>query len=97
MTSVSGLAVTAIKGTRLRRVNSIVLGPAGAEGNRRFYLIDDHGRMVNAKMLGELQTVVASMAGDRLTLGFPDGRVVEDRISAGDPGALDNVLPPASR
>jgi len=84
--AVIGLAVTAVKATRLRAVEEIVLGPDGAEGNRRFFLIDDGGRMVNSKRLGVLQTVTADYSAPdrRLALTFPDGRVVEDVVSNGD-------------
>ncbi len=85
MITVTGLALTPVKATRLRAVDEIVLGPDGAEGNRRFFLIDERGRMVNSKRLGVLQTVIADYSGpDRcLTLTFPDGRVVEGVVSTG--------------
>jgi uncharacterized protein YcbX len=82
--TVRRLAVTAVKATRLQEVDAVVLGPNGAEGNRRFYVIDDRGRMVNSKQVGELQRVVASVEDGRLALTFPDGRVVEDRVSTGE-------------
>lgn len=84
MITVTALSVTAVKATRLQAADQIVLGPDGAEGNRRFFLIDDRGRMVNAKILGQLQRVIASVDGDRLEMTFPDGRVVEDVVSSGD-------------
>ncbi len=79
------LAVTAVKGTRLREVSEVHLGSDGAENDRRFYVIDDRDRMVNGKQLGQLQTVVANYAGHvrRLALTLPDGRVVEDGVVAG--------------
>lgn len=85
MITVSALSVTPVKGTRLSSVDSISLGPDGADGNRRFFLIDERGRMVNAKTLGSLQTIVAddSPADARLSLTFPDGRVVEAPVAHG--------------
>ena len=47
-------------------MDSIELGADGARGNRRFFIVDERDRMVNAKVIGELQTVVASVEGDRL-------------------------------
>ena len=74
--TVTALSLTAIKGTRLLEVDEIELGLAGARGDRRFFVIDDRGRMVNGKRFGELQSVVASYDEDAaiLTLAFPDGR-----------------------
>lgn len=85
--AVTRLAVSAVKGTRLREVCEIRLGRNGAEHDRRFYVIDDRGRMVNAKQLGQLQAVIAEYAprDRRLALRFPDGRVIEDRLAAGEP------------
>jgi len=80
--TVTALSVTPVKGTRLRSVASIELEPTGARGDRRFFVIDQRARMVNGKQLGELQQVVASFDEQTglLSLAFPDGRVVEDRI-----------------
>jgi uncharacterized protein len=73
--SVTGLAITAVKGTKLHLVDSVELEPMGARGDRRFFLIDDQNRMVNSKQLVELQKVDAyfDADGDRLTLVFGDG------------------------
>lgn len=80
---VTALSVTAIKGTRLRTVESVALGTTGAAGDRRFYLIDDRDRMVNGKSLGELQTIVADWDEDtrRLALQFSDGARVEGEVA----------------
>jgi uncharacterized protein YcbX len=99
--SVRGLAVTPIKGTRLRDVQSIALDPNGVRENRRFFLIDDRDRMVNGKHIGGLTTVVADYSDRerRLRIEFPDGRVVEDEIRHDGPvstqfysGVLDGRL-----
>lgn len=84
--SVTALSVTPVKGTRLRTVDRIDLDPAGAVGDRVFYLVDDGGRMLNAKVLGELQGVVSELDDDRrLRLTFPRGAVVEDVVDGGEP------------
>jgi uncharacterized protein YcbX len=90
MPVVTGLAVTPVKATRLHAVDSLTLGPTGVRENRRFYVIDERDRMINSKVLGALQTVVAdyseaSEAERRLRLTLPDGRVVEDSVRLGDP------------
>ncbi len=86
MPTVTGLAVTAVKATRLRQVDCIELGRHGVRENRRFYLIDDRNELVNSKRVGELQQVIAdySDAERRLRLELPDGRVVDDEVRLGD-------------
>lgn len=85
--TVSALSVTPVKATRLHTVESVELGTTGARNDRRFFVIDDRGRMVNSKRLGLLQTVVASFDEDarQLSLRFPDGRVVEDVVDGSEP------------
>jgi uncharacterized protein YcbX len=84
---VTALSITAIKGTRLRSVDRISLGEFGVRENRRFYWIDDRNRMVNAKILGELQPPIAdySESERRLSLRFPDGSVVDGSVELGEP------------
>jgi uncharacterized protein len=84
--AVCGLAITPVKGTRLRAVDQIELARGGVPENRRFYVIDARDRMLNGKQLGELSTVVADYAHAerRLTLTFPDGRVLADVVRPGE-------------
>jgi uncharacterized protein YcbX len=86
-TVVVGLGFTPVKATRLHAVDRLELGPDGVRENRRFYVIDGRDRMVNSKMIGALQTVVANYSADERTLQFqlPDGRTVTDEIRLGDP------------
>lgn len=83
--SVTALSTTPVKGTRLHRVGEVELGLGGARGDRRFFVIDDRSRMVNAKQVGALQSVVADFdeADRRLTLTFPDGSRVADVVRPG--------------
>jgi uncharacterized protein YcbX len=84
--TVCGLAITPVKGTRLRAIESVRLDRHGARENRRFFLIDEDEEMVNSTHLGGLNTVISSYSDrDRhLSLAFPDGRVVEDYVTLGD-------------
>lgn len=84
--TVTRLAVTAVKGTRLVTVESIELGAQGARGNRQFFVIDARGRLVNAKLLGGLQTIVASFdpASRELALEFPDGDRAAGVVDGGE-------------
>ena len=83
---VKGLAITPIKGTRLRAVDSVQLERGGVRENRRFFLIDDKGEMVNATHLGGLNAIVSDYDDRtrRLSVEFPDGRVLADEVRLGD-------------
>ncbi|HET9104981.1 MAG TPA: MOSC N-terminal beta barrel domain-containing protein [Solirubrobacteraceae bacterium] len=85
--TVTALAVTPVKALRLQSVSEIELGPHGPRDNRRFCVIDERGRMLNGKVLGELQTVAADYDGVRgeLTLRFADGSRVSAVVAYGDP------------
>jgi hypothetical protein len=84
--TVTALATTPVKGTRLRDVPAIELGPHGAAGDRAFFVIDERGRMVNGKNFNTLLTVVADYdrEASRLTLTFPDGARAGGEVLFGD-------------
>ena len=73
--TVTALAIAPVKAMRLRTVGQIEIGEYGAVGDRRFYVIDARGRMVNGKQHAALQTIVPDYdpATRELTLTFPDG------------------------
>ena len=84
--TVTRLTTTPVKGTRLHEVQALELREDGVVGNRRFFIVDERDRMLNAKVLGDLQQIVAQCpaADGRLTLRFPDGTEVSDEVrSAG--------------
>jgi uncharacterized protein YcbX len=84
--SVTGLSLTPVKGTQLRQVESVHLDARGVRENRRFFLIDERNEMVNATHLGALNAIVSEYSDDRrrLSLRFPDGRVLEDEVQLGE-------------
>ncbi len=83
---VCGLAFTPVKAMRLLAVDRIRLEREGLRENRRFFLIDGRGRMVNSKRVGALQTIVAdySDTARTLSLTFPDGRVIRGPVRCGE-------------
>ncbi len=83
--TVTALHTTPIKGLRIRAVDSIELGLAGAQGDRAFYLVDEEGAMVNGKRLGALQTVTAEYdpAAGVLALRFADEEQAEAPVRLG--------------
>jgi uncharacterized protein YcbX len=74
--TVAALQTTPVKGLRVVARDAIELGAAGASDDRRFYLVDARGRMVNGKQIGALNGVVATLDGEELALAFPDGTAV---------------------
>ncbi|MHB8656372.1 MAG: MOSC domain-containing protein [Solirubrobacteraceae bacterium] len=96
---VTALSLTSVKGTRLQQVNQIELDRAGPRGDRRFFVIDARGRMINAKQSGELQEVICKVTGgpegpaagaepsgiETLRMVFPAGDVVEALVVLGEP------------
>jgi uncharacterized protein YcbX len=84
---ITGFATTPVKGMRIHEVDSIELSRTGARGNRAFYVIDDRGRMVNGKVVRNLQVIVPEYNPDtdELVLTFPDGARVGGSVRLGEP------------
>jgi uncharacterized protein YcbX len=73
---VSRIAIAPVKGLALVHPDEVVLGRRGVAGDRRFYLIDPDGRLINNKSCGELMQIRPELNGDdALALHFPDGDV----------------------
>jgi uncharacterized protein len=87
--AVSWLSVAPVKGLALVRRDELTLAPYGALENRRFHLVDERGRFVNAltKLEQSLFRVVPEWdaGADTLRLRFPDGDVVEAPVELGEP------------
>ena len=79
------LATTPVKGLRVVERPELTLTTSGVPDNRRFFLVDERGRLVNGKHVGELGTVVARYEGRVLTLTFPDGAAVDGAVELGAP------------
>ncbi len=80
------LSTTPVKGLALLHPEEVVLGLAGVEHDRRFHLIDGDGRLVNAKAVGALVQVGATLGADatRLELRFPDGTAADGEVVLGE-------------
>ena len=83
---VLALSATPVKGLRVAEREQLELEPDGIRGDRRFYLIDTHGRMVNGKRHGALNEVTAELDAEQqqLMLGFPDGSRVTATVKLGE-------------
>ena len=85
--AVTALATTAVKGLRVVATPRVTLDASGVPDDRRFYLVDERDRMVNGKIIGELQAIVAGYRHDEraLTLTFADGASVGGVVELGEP------------
>ncbi|HKI92427.1 MAG TPA: MOSC N-terminal beta barrel domain-containing protein [Gaiellaceae bacterium] len=81
------ISLAPVKGLALVHPDEVELGPGGVVGDRRFWLQDAEGRLVNGKTHGDLMRVRAEWdeGTRRLALSFPDGEMV---VGAVEPGAL---------
>ena len=71
--TVAWIANAPIKGLGLSLRREAELGLAGIEGDRAFYLVDDEGRLTNAKRAGNLLRASAEASDGRLLVRLPDG------------------------
>ena len=83
--SVAWIATAPVKGLGLSMRGEAVLGSTGIEGDRAFYLVDDEGRLTNAKRAGYLLRASAEASEGRLLVRLPDGSVVQGRVELGAP------------
>jgi uncharacterized protein YcbX len=81
---VAWLSVAPVKSLRLTTVGAIELELTGVRGDRRYYLVDDEGALVNAKRAPSLLAVRAALDDGRPLLRFPDGSEVVDDVELGE-------------
>ena len=79
MLTVKAIYTAPVKSLGLQSPESVIVGPRGIVGDRRFHLVDERGRLLTQRQLGKLVQVEAWYDADaeRLKLEFPDGGVVE--------------------
>ena len=90
--SVAWITIAPVKALALESLEEVELAEGGPVGDRRFFLVDETGRLVNNKGLGILQQVrpVYDEADRTLELSFPDGATVKEAVSLGD--AIDTAF-----
>ena len=84
MPSVASLALAPVKSLGLHHPDHVELTPSGVPGDRRYYLVDDVGRLVGGVKHGPLVRIRSEVDGAALTLLFPDGRTIGDEVELGD-------------
>jgi uncharacterized protein YcbX len=86
------LSLTPVKGLHLEHADEVELTGGGIATDRRFFLVDRDGELVDPSDQGALLRVVPDYdpVREHLRLSFPDGSVVEGRTDRlGDPVATD--------
>lgn len=87
MPRVARLNIAPVRSLGLESREEILLGPLGVAEDRRFFVIDEGGRLVDQLIAGEMVQVAAWTNPDAtvLRLTFPDGRVCEDEVRLDGP------------
>jgi uncharacterized protein YcbX len=88
---IAWISVAPVKGLALAAREEVELERFGVRENRRFHLIGEEGRLLNAKQLGSLLRVTAGWDEETRTLAlrFPDGALVEGQVELGEPVATN--------
>ena len=91
--TVARLNISPVKSLGLAHPPEVRLERFGVAENRRFLLVAPDGRLVTADRHGELLRVrsACDAAGERLSLRFPDGTVLEDDVVLEGPPFAVNV------
>jgi uncharacterized protein YcbX len=83
---VARISIAPVKALGLVHPNEVELGERGVAGNRRFWLLEDDGRLVSNKRHRSLLKVRAEWSEEtrELALTFPDGTRVAGVVELGD-------------
>ena len=84
---VTRFSIAPVRSLGLEHPDAIDLTASGVREDRRFYLVDLDGRLVDRLVSGRLAQIGAhsDADGERLRLTLPDGAVVEDDVRLGEP------------
>jgi uncharacterized protein len=87
MPTVARLNIAPVRSLGLESRDEIDLGSDGVAEDRRFFVIDDGGRLVDQLIAGEMVQVAAWTDPDATTLRLtlPDGTTIEDEVRLGGP------------
>jgi uncharacterized protein YcbX len=85
------ISIAPVKALGLVHPQEVELGERGVAADRRFWLVNGEGRMVNGKVYPELMQVRPEWDEQtrRLALHFPDGSVVAGNVEPGEPFAAE--------
>ena len=86
MSAVARFSIAPVRSLALEHPTEIQLTEAGVAEDRRFYLIDDRGFLVDRVVVGRLVQASGHTdpTGDTLRVTLPDGAVLEGDVHLGD-------------
>ncbi len=86
MPSVARLSIAPVKSLALLHPDEIYLTADGVVEDRRFYLVDETGRLIDGLVVGSLVQVATwtDPQGASLRLTLPDGQLIEDGVRESD-------------
>jgi uncharacterized protein len=81
------ISIAPVKSLGLVHPDSVELRPDGVQGDRRFWLVDEDGRLFNNKRNGPMVRIEPTWdeATRELSLRFPDGAEVAGAVELGEP------------
>jgi len=84
--TVAAIYTSPVKSFALQTPSSVHVGYSGIAEDRRFHLIDVRGRLLTQRQLGRMVLITAAYNAEteRLTLGFPDGRRLENTVDVSE-------------
>ena len=86
MPTVSAINLAPVKSLGLISLGRADISTRGIEGDRRFIVLDDTGKVVTQRQIGQLTLVTADYcsADNRLKITFPDGSVIDGSPEPGE-------------
>ena len=81
MITVAEINIAPVKSMALVPLESVNLELGGIPDDRRFYLVNQHGRLLTRRQVGKLAQLSASWdaGAEQLTIRFPDGTILEGK------------------
>ena len=83
--TVAEIYTAPVKSLALQRREAVQVGPQGIPEDRRFYLINQRGRLITQREMGKLTQIRASFdaASGQLNLDFPHGPALSAQVDLG--------------
>lgn len=85
LVNVAEIYTAPVKSLAVQRREAVQVGPQGIPEDRRFYLIDQRGRLLTQREMGKLTQIKANydVASGQLDLDFPNGPALSAKVELG--------------